>query len=568
MKAAMPVAIQHLHTYFLFAFSMDREAMVLDYPEFWAKYPNWFEALDAWITSTPAKGKSALADGLGPWRRSPYRQFDMDSAAYQDMVFFHPFVRRVFFDSAELGAGGGEHESLLHVYTIPIQDGEKVFYEAEDVKGRRASVEVTDLRLMMFANGVGILSIGVEAFHRTVEEVLWINEQMRKVYPSSGRQVREARFPNRLRFTLERDGAREVLAEERFEKGEMIGFQPPLASTITSLLYFANYQHQEFEPVLDERTIVYTFLNIDPRTVPAGFLQSEEYQVLLSRILYVDLAGADYRYQPEFLKSQMDSQVYRRWAHQGTYYGFTSYSNVTTTVGSFDCDEHDLREGFLIHRMFRTKYYLMAVVTLFYRATLLGFSERTALVSKRLYRDQENGKFSGEILRLANDLRGDFLHFSNYWHFDELANKDEELEHFRLQCDQYRTEAMKQEIADEIDKLNASLHNYYQFRNTEAVNRLAMLSLIFGAGAVLTGFFGMNFGRAFGKLFFEPDYATPWVHYVSVGIVTVIAFGAIAFGFYVVFSNWVDYRDTFITQLDKSQRQIGSLRRVEGPKSE
>lgn len=567
MKTVMPVEIQHLHTYFLFAFSIDREAMVLDYPEFWRKYPNWFEALDAWITTAPAKGKSGVADGLGQWRRAPYRRFDMDSPAYHDMVFFHPFVRRVFFDSAELAADGGEHESLLHCYTIPIQESEKVFYEAEDVKGRRASVEVTDLRLMMFANGVGILSIGVEAFHRTAEEVLWINEQMRKVYPSSGRQLREARFPNRLRFTLERNGAREVLTEERFEKGEMIGFQPPLASTIKSLLYFANYQDQEFEPVLDERMIAYTYLNIDPRTVPEGFLQSEEYQILLSRILYVDLAGPDYRYQPEFVKSEMDTKLYRRWAHQGTYYGFTSYSSIATTVGSFDCDEHDLREGFLIHRMFRTRYYLMAVVTLFYRVTLLGFSERTALVSKRLYRDQESGKLSNENIGLANDLRADFLHFSNYWHFDELANKDEELEHFRLQCLQYRTEAMKQEIADEIDKLNASLHNYYQYRNTEAVNRLAMLSLIFGAGAVLTGFFGMNFGRAFGKLFFEPAHPTPWVHYVSVGVVTLLAFGAIGFGFYVVLSNWSDYRDTLITQLDKSQRQIGSLRRDEGPKS-
>jgi len=263
MKSAMAIGIQHLHTYFLFAFSIDREAMVVDYPEFWRRYPNWFEALDAWITATPAKGKSAVADKLQPWRRRPYRRFDMDSQAYQGMVFFHPFVRRVFFDSAEPSEDGGDHESLLHCYTIPIPDNQKLFYEAEDIKGRSAAVEVTDLRLMMFANGIGILSIGVEAFHRTAEEVLWINEQMRKVYPSSGRQLREARFPNRLRFTLEQNGAREVLAEERFEKGEMIGFQPPLANVITSLLYFTNYQEQEFEPVLDERMIVYTFLNID-----------------------------------------------------------------------------------------------------------------------------------------------------------------------------------------------------------------------------------------------------------------------------------------------------------------
>ena len=563
----MPVGIQHLHTYFLFAFSIDREAMVLDYPEFWRKYPNWFEALDAWITAPPAKGRSAVADSLGHWRRAPYRRFDMESEAYQDMVFFHPFVRRVFFDSAELSADGGEHESLLHCYTIQLQEGQKVFYEAEDGKGRRASVEVTDLRLMMFANGVGILSIGVEAFHRTADEVLWINEQMRKVYPSSGRQVREGRFPNRLRFMLERNGAREVLSEERFEKGAMIGFQPPLAGTIASLLYFANYQDQEFEPVLDERMAVYTYLNIDPRTVPEGFLKSEEYQILLSRILYVDFAGPDYRYEREFVRAEMATQLYRRWAHQGTYYGFTSYSNITTTVGSFDCDEHDLREGFLIHRMFRTKYYLMAVVTLFYRATLLGFSERTALVSKRLYRDQENGKFTNQNISLANDLRADFLHFSNYWYFDELANKDEELEHFRLQCSQYRTEAMKQEISEEIEKLNASLHNYYQFRNTEGVNRLAMLSLIFGAGAVLTGFFGMNFGRGFGELFFEPDQPTAWIHYVSVAVVTLLAFGAIGFGFFVVLSNWSDYRNTLVPQLRKPSHQVGSLRRDEGPRS-
>jgi len=286
----------------------------------------------------------------------------------------------------------------------------------------------------------------------------------------------------------------------------------------------------------------------------------------LSRILYVDLAGSDYRYQRDFVRAEMATQVYGRWAHQGTYYGFTSYSNITITVGSFDCDQHDLREGFLIHRMFRTKYYLMAIVTLFYRATLLGFSERTALVSKRLYRDQEDGKFSNQNINLANDLRADFLHFSNYWHFDELANKDEELEHFLLQCRQYRTEIIKQEIAEEIEKLNASLHNYYQFRNTEAVNRLAMLSLIFGAGAVLTGFFGMNFGRAFGKLLFEPDYPTPWIHYFAVTLVTILAFGAIAFGFFVVLSNWSDHKDTLVPHLGKTSRQVGSLRRDEGLK--
>ena len=74
---------------------------------------------------------------------------------------------------------------------------------------------------------------------------------------------------------------------------------------------------------------------------------------------------------------------------------------------------------------------------------------------------------------LASNLRAEFLHFSNYWYFGELANKDEENEHFLMQVHEYRVDILKNEIEEEIEKLNVSLHNYYQFRNTEAVNRLA-----------------------------------------------------------------------------------------------
>jgi hypothetical protein len=326
----------------------------------------------------------------------------------------------------------------------------------------------------------------------------------------------------------------------------MTGFQPPLAKTITSLLYFADYQRLEFEPVLDERMIVYSYVAVDPATISPDFIQSEAYQVMLSQLLYVDREGPTYRYEPGFTREQMNQHLYRRWAHQGTYYGFTSYSNITCTIGMRDCDEHVLREGFLVHRMFTTRYYLMALVALFYRATLLDFAERTALVSKRLYLDQEDGKLTPENTRLANDLRAEFLHFFNYWFFEELANKDEEIEHFTLQCREYRIGSMRAEIEEEIEKLDASLHTFAQMRNTEAVNRLAMLSLLFGAGAVLTGFFGMNFGRDFARFFFEPEQQFVAAHYSAVAMVALLAFGALTFGIYVVASNWSDYRDIII----------------------
>jgi Mg2+ and Co2+ transporter CorA len=159
-------------------------------------------------------------------------------------------------------------------------------------------------------------------------------------------------------------------------------------------------------------------------------------------------------------------------------------------------------------------------------------------------------------------VRGEFLHFSNYWYFDELANKDEEIEHFTLQCRQFRIESTKKEVEEEIEKLNASLHDYSAFRNTEAVNRLAMLSLIVGAGAVLTGFFGMNFGRNFARWFFEPDTQSLAIHYAAVILVALLAFGALAFGFYVVAANWSDYRDILAPgRMKRRADSRGSLKR-------
>jgi Mg2+ and Co2+ transporter CorA len=211
--------------------------------------------------------------------------------------------------------------------------------------------------------------------------------------------------------------------------------------------------------------------------------------------------------------------------------------------------------------MFRSRYYLMVLVALFYRATMLDYEERTALVSKRLYRDQEDGKQSPENILLANNLRAEFLHFSNYWYFDELANKVEEIEHFMMQCREYRIEPMKRQIEEEVEKLKAWLDNYYQYRNTEAVNRLAMLSLIVGGGAVLTGFFGMNFGAEFERLFFQPDAVSRPVHLTAVILVTLLALGALLFGFYVIATNWSDYRDSLVPRKWKrAPDQPGSLK--------
>lgn len=560
----------HLHTYFLFPFSVDKDAVMHDHQKVWGKHERWMQGLDEWIDDHGKAAGSPIAGKLGRWVRDSYRRFDMDSFAYQDMVFFHPFVRRVFFDTGDAFAAiDDEWESLVRCYTIPLtalgETGRKLIFEAEDARGRGAAVRVTDLRLFLFANGIGILTIGVDSTHLPMSQALWINEMMRKVYPSSGRQLREGRTPNRVALRLEGGGDPQLLVEERFESCVMRGYLPPLSRVITELLYFMNYSQQEFEPVLDERMIVYTYVSVDPASVDPGYDQSEEYEILMSRLLYVDRYAEEYRYESEFTREAMRRDVYRRWAHQGTLYGFTSYSNVTLTMGRFDCDEHELREGFLVHRMFMSRYYLTIVVALFYRATLLDFSERTALVSGRLYKRTSTARVNDMDIQLVGRLMGDFQHFSNYWYFSELANKDEEIEHFQMQCEAYRLAPMKAEIEQEIERLSTILDRVYQMRNTEAVNRLAMISMILGAGAMITGYFGMNFGKAFEKTFFDPP-EPGFAHNLMIFLVSTVVVGSLIFASFLVVGNWRDYRNILLPS--KGGGGIRSLRRTQDAEEE
>jgi hypothetical protein len=173
-----------------------------DHQKVWGKHVSWMKGVDEWIDDHGKAAGSPIAGRLGRWTRDSYRRFDLDSFAFQDMVFFHSFVRRVFFDTGEaFSALDEETESMVRCYIIPLtalqETGRKLIYEAEDTRGRRAAVRVTDLRLFLFANGIGILTMGIDATHIPVSEALWINEMMRKVYPSSGRQIREGRTPCR-----------------------------------------------------------------------------------------------------------------------------------------------------------------------------------------------------------------------------------------------------------------------------------------------------------------------------------------------------------------------------------
>jgi len=93
--------VLHLHTYFLFPVSIDQNAVMEEHPEIWRGAQGWFEKLDLWVTGHVVTEYQPAAAQLGGWKRAPESCLDFQSHSYEDMMFFHPFIREAFFGEFE-----------------------------------------------------------------------------------------------------------------------------------------------------------------------------------------------------------------------------------------------------------------------------------------------------------------------------------------------------------------------------------------------------------------------------------------------------------------------------------
>ena len=129
-----------------------------------------------------------------------------------------------------------------------------------------------------------------------------------------------------------------------------------------------------------------------------------------------------------------------------------------------------------------------------------------------------------------------------------------------MQCSAFRIQPSLTEVEQSVRRLNSSLNEYYESRQMAAVNRLAVLSLVFGCGAVLTGFFGMNFGGIFRGLFFENH---TWAQAAAVGFVALATLLAFAYGGYLIAANWQDYRDAANPRRRRGPLDSVSVKRID-----
>jgi hypothetical protein len=93
-------------------------------------------------------------------------------------------------------------------------------------------------------------------------------------------------------------------------------------------------------------------------------------------------------------------------------------------------------------------------------------------------------------------------------------------------------------------------------RNSDAVNRLAMMSVVLGIGALVTGYFGMNIPHLATML--QNGIASFWT-LVLTSLMTLVS---LWFIFYVVGSNWADYRASILPHVFRKPLSPKNLRQL------
>jgi hypothetical protein len=173
-------------------------------------------------------------------------------------------------------------------------------------------------------------------------------------------------------------------------------------------------------------------------------------------------------------------RTYRRWAHDGTYYGFTYHSAALLTR-----PHHRIP----VWRHFREIYFDHVLLLLYLRVTLFQFSRRLTQFSEKM-RDQ-HGQVD-ESQQEFQDLRLAFTIFTNLYQFPLMSNQQQGLELYALARQGLDVNDLYQEIQEEIHNTHDYLSARTSLRLAHTTTRLTVVATLGLALGLAFGFLGMN----------------------------------------------------------------------------
>ncbi len=432
------------------------------------------------IINAEIKTSMPLINDLGRWEETPFHlwaagegenEWKKKSIHNQELLYFHHYLREIAFNLPHK-----KEQEFLKYYLLKNGSNEIQFNEdnAIMIDNQENGFYLADAALYIFTGSdIGILSIGVKNKRGcTLKDAMEFNMNFRLLHITDTEQMTDGR--GRIFKHLKIKGtplANEFTYEDHFIIEKKYYLPKKINAIVDNFMPF-EYRNQ-YKPLLDHRMVLHTMFCLNESLKENYKCNSwEKYRLLFSRILFVDTYAYTYFGDEKFMNDLIKKRFYDRWQSEGTLYGFCRYADATVKFG---------RKSEFIEDNFKSVYYLMSIIALYYRCALIDFAARSSEVTTELVK---SGKWTKN--KSAQKLREDFLKFSNVWYFRELTNQDQGIEMFDMHRRAYELDELYHQVKEEIEKLDEHIR-------MEQAKRLNILIICLTIVAAIVGFFGMNF---------------------------------------------------------------------------
>jgi len=374
-----------------------------------------------------------------------------DDHDYDEIVYFHPFVRDFLFGDGETP----QRDRLLRrlkradikSIKVGLSAGEEVTL---DVK--RAEIRLIRPRVLIL-----VLELARPADVRLrFDQVLDLQNRLRRVFPPffeneafQGEALASFQWGGLATPTgLKLDSTR-----EEFTKPVLVGSEPPIYAHWQALfgpvlkpLSSAKDRHTRdglfLQQIVDDRMPAMSYIAVDQPE-----LLSED---LLDNLPAFDSAGFDY--DPEFRARLRDGLRYTRFRHWGTTYfcNGTSFTVLTSTKAPPYLLKH-----------FQRHYLHLGVIAHYQHSALLYFQDQFAERCREMAGVKNDEEFLDPTWRKkVRVLLQRFLKFRTRSYFTEVSNQIQGKDLFALWTTQLGTAKLFESVADTCDHLYQALEAF------------------------------------------------------------------------------------------------------------
>jgi len=505
------------------------------------------------------------------WERLPFSFKEDANLRYNEWVYFYDYVRKSLFDT-EPEKNSEKENPFVKYFAIKrdiIKNSHIVYHLASIDKNGKCKKDwkifdltINNISLFLFRTNVGVLSIELlnykqedgfipnsdlnqsNNWYEEFKDTLLINDFGRRIYPqfigkangnnnddndcSKGTGVTKNTFlADKIEFYLG-TGAQEV---EEFKTEDYLN------EKIKSGMRFPKYFNlllgdlkDKIVPLIDDR--MYTVCWYGNNVLSKDLTQKtpeEEYKFLTSEdwYKYVYIDGKDIGVaNKKMMKALNRVATYDRWADYGTLFGITRYSLVALT------DESYFSYTILREHM-RGVYYLMAVLLLAQRASIVHFFDKVTEISQVL---EDKKPFSSKILEQVTSLYSSLIEFESRLHFAEVTPQEQGIEMYKKAYSIMGIDELSDDLKYEVEKLHNFIDLQNSKENSESLTRIQKVVSSFSILGVSIAIIESNlFDFLMDFTVLKPTQKVV-IKFILLIIIILLAFG-FAFDFFGVFKK-------------------------------